>query len=81
MVMGSWYYEIQFVSYDNGTFIKMSSTKFQIIHESGSNVKPEEVSLTEQVLIIPPCVLDYGKHLFHLEVYVMHFTVRTLELM
>ena len=46
----------------------MSLTKFQIIHESGGSVKPEEVSLTEQVLIIPPCVLDYGKHRFHLEV-------------
>ena len=43
-------------------------SNFQIIHESGSSVKPEEVSLTEQVLIIPPCVLDYGKHRFHLEV-------------
>ncbi|KAL9967893.1 hypothetical protein ACROYT_G026199, partial [Oculina patagonica] len=33
-------------------------------------VKPAGVSFTEQVLIVPPCVLDYGKHHFQLEVKV-----------
>ncbi|KAJ7375344.1 hypothetical protein OS493_002095 [Desmophyllum pertusum] len=47
---------------------------WMIIHDSGSKksmlADPDDVSFTEQVLIIPPCVLDYGEYQFQLEVKV-----------
>ena len=56
---GSWYYMYE---------MDVPLTKFQITHASGTRVKPEGVSLREQVLIIPPCMLDYGYHYFQLKV-------------
>ena len=53
-------------------FLLFLKPKCQIIHDSGSKksmlADPDDVSFTEQVLIIPPCVLDYGEYQFQLEV-------------
>ena len=56
---GSWYYMYE---------MDVPLTKFQITNASRTSVKPEGVSLSEQVLIIPPCTLDYGRHYFQLKV-------------
>ena len=48
-------------------FLLQKSPNCQIT-KNGKLVDPDDVTLTEQVLIVPPCTLDYGKYVVHLEV-------------